>query len=338
MQGKPRIRLEPGPGMHAYRVLAAVLLLPQPIRELRKTLDDPDFVRDRGFSVSDIDVDIVGVDSQRVILRPTCLWLTSAAGFVRPVDFAERMSSVQTMWDAAAQKDSPLATAIREHERSVTARPSDHSAMLAAAKNVRKILGGDEDLLPLVAVSLGAALEEPTVAPPEAAVPAEGLDDPTPPAEASKREIAKWRLQAVRGSSGRKFSKDVRSAYKDCCAISGLALPRIPGSLNSALDAAHILPWARYDLNDVSNGLCLNKLCHWAFDNAVIRVDFESGSGMYIVSVPDAVKACAIDAGFAISHFQAFEGPISRERLPASRAHWPSPVYLAELNRQLFAA
>ena len=54
---------------------------------------------------------------------------------------------------------------------------------------------------------------------------------------------------ALRGASGTKFSADVRKAYNDTCLFTGMKLPKIPATASSGVDAAHILPWAEYDLN-----------------------------------------------------------------------------------------
>ena len=43
------------------------------------------------------------------------------------------------------------------------------------------------------------------------------------------------------------------------------------------MDAAHILPWAGYDLDVVSNGLCFCKHHHWAFDEGLILLSAGAG-------------------------------------------------------------
>jgi hypothetical protein len=81
------------------------------------------------------------------------------------------------------------------------------------------------------------------------------------------------------------------------------------------------------------NGLCLNKQCHWAFDEGVFRLSFDDGENAYVVSIPDPIRRAAQAANFDIGSFDAIVGVIPGSRLPANEAHWPSRQYLAELNR-----
>lgn len=102
------------------------------------------------------------------------------------------------------------------------------------------------------------------------------------------------------------------------------------------MDGAHILPWARYDLNSLTNGLCLNKLCHWAFDAGVVRIDY--ARGQYVTSIPERVAVEAGPGGMDLAYFEAVTGPIPEERLPPDPSQWPSPTYLERLNAELYGA
>ena len=69
--GKPRIRLgDPRTHIHAARLLAAVLLLPQPIREIRETAagDQVDLNR---CAYSEIGVNVVSRTQSSAVLRPS---------------------------------------------------------------------------------------------------------------------------------------------------------------------------------------------------------------------------------------------------------------------------
>lgn len=332
VQGKPRIRLEDG-GRHAYRVLADVLLLPVPIRELRQTADGPDFFRDRGYSMTDIDVDLAAANGT-ADLRPKRLWLTNAEGLVRSVDFPERMAAVQALWAAARDEGGRLARLVAAHEAAVEG--GDHAVIGTAATAIRGEFGTGTDVLPLVAAGLGVGMDEPpTDGGLVEEVPEEGAEE-TDPEEAIREVIAKWRKQAVRDAAGRRFAEAVKAAYDFTCVICGHRYPKLDGSASAGVDGAHILPYRRYDLNDVINGLCLCKICHWAFDNAVIRIDFRRTARQYVLSVPRSVRDDARANGFDLTYFQQYEGPIARARLPRAEALWPSPTYLAELNSQIF--
>src|SRR5690348_2308930 len=81
MQGKPRIRLDdPRRYSHAYAILTAALLLPQPKRELRETSTEADFVHEGAYAITDIDIDIANVQDAFVALRPRRLWLRNEIG------------------------------------------------------------------------------------------------------------------------------------------------------------------------------------------------------------------------------------------------------------------
>lgn len=66
------------------------------------------------------------------------------------------------------------------------------------------------------------------------------------------------------------FRKAVMSAYSDVCCMTGIAIPEL-------LQACHIMPWSKCkNINDClnpANGLCMNYLCHKAFDTGIITVD-----------------------------------------------------------------
>lgn len=103
------------------------------------------------------------------------------------------------------------------------------------------------------------------------------------------------------------------------------------------MDAAHILPWSRFDLDVVQNGIALSKTCHWAFDAGVLRLSFAPAIGRYQLDIPEPVRASAPAHGFDLAGFEALcREPIPRANLPANRADWPDPVYITELNAELF--
>ncbi len=160
--------------------------------------------------------------------------------------------------------------------------------------------------------------------------------DPEEP-ELRRRVIKEWkRWSNVRGSAGAKFRSDVRLAYRATCVICGEHLPATPQNSRPGVDAAHILPWADYHLDQVSNGVCLCKIHHWAFDEGLVRITYGC-DGEYRVWVPDEVKTSMANEvpGFSLELLTRYEGTIPRERLPESPLNRPNPTYLAEFNREL---
>lgn len=155
------------------------------------------------------------------------------------------------------------------------------------------------------------------------------------PAEARVERVRQWRLAAVRGGSASAFRRKVREAYDSRCMFSGQRLPRTVATSTAGVDAAHILPWSRFDLDATKNGLCLNKQSHWAFDEGLFRLSFDDTKNAYIVSIPNPVRLAAQAAQFDIQSFDAIAGVVPKSRLPVNEALWPSKQYLAELNRFL---
>jgi hypothetical protein len=49
------------------------------------------------------------------------------------------------------------------------------------------------------------------------------------------------------------------------------------------------------------------------------------------------VREEAASAGMTLAYFEAMEGQIPENRLPASKDDWPSPKYLARLNAEMVA-
>jgi hypothetical protein len=164
-----------------------------------------------------------------------------------------------------------------------------------------------------------------------------GLVDEISPQEALIQRVRVWRQQAERGSAGRKFSREVSDAYEYRCLFSGQRLPRLEITESPGVDSAHILPWSTHDLNSVRNGLCLNKQCHWAFDQGILRLTFDGTCNTYAVSLPQSVRQAASRASFDLAYFDSMTGPIPNARLPRNKAVWPSPAYIAELNHYMAA-
>lgn len=66
------------------------------------------------------------------------------------------------------------------------------------------------------------------------------------------------------------FRKAVVSVYEHRCAICGIRM--LTPSGHTAVDASHIVPWSESHNDDIRNGLCLCKICHWAFDELLVTI------------------------------------------------------------------
>jgi len=90
------------------------------------------------------------------------------------------------------------------------------------------------------------------------------------PISLTDQRVTSERTQYKR--SGR-FASLIVEAFNHTCAICGIS-QRVSEEL-SAAEAAHIIPRAHRGGDNLENGLCLCKLCHWAFDEGIICVDSE---------------------------------------------------------------
>lgn len=84
------------------------------------------------------------------------------------------------------------------------------------------------------------------------------------------------------------FSRLVKSAYGDTCAISGLKI--INGGGRSEVQAAHIRPVASHGPDSVRNGLALSGTIHWMFDRGLISIDDDYSILTAHGRVPDTLE------------------------------------------------
>lgn len=118
------------------------------------------------------------------------------------------------------------------------------------------------------------------------------------------------------------FRRAVVTCYDHRCALCGVRIVTPEG--RTAVDAAHIVPWAESHDDDIRNGMALCKLCHWAFDEGQLGV-----GGDYTVLAARTIGAAANVPGFLLT--LAGRGIIP----PADRALWPAQENLGR-HRQRF--
>lgn len=249
------------------------------------------------------------------------------------------MVRVVRVWTAAATATGAIVDAVRANAAAFTSATATQAQLVGSFAALHAALNKPEgDMLPLLEAHFGlGALSAPSVGDISAQVGDEDFAEEVhvDPAEARIDRVRKWRLAAVRGSSATAFRRKVREAYESRCMFSGQRLPRTDATSTAGVDAAHILPWSQFDLDATKNGLCLNKQCHWAFDEGLFRLFFDDTENAYIVSIPNPVRLAAQAAQFDIELFDSMAGRIPRNRLPANESLWPSKHYLTELNRFL---
>ncbi|MBU0498946.1 MAG: HNH endonuclease [Gammaproteobacteria bacterium] len=333
VQGKTRIRLlTPRKDKHIYLILADILLMPKPKREIGITPIGKLQLTENNYSVTSIQFDIVSNRGGKLVIQPSDLILANSDYDLARIDILERMRILLDVWASAGARSDIVSQLIAKHRDSVLR--GDMTGLQQVTKEIRTHFDIEDPLREILRTFslldqytywLGVHrndVEESIIE-----------ENPMPIAEASKLRIRQWRLQAIRGPEGRRFSQNVKEAYGNRCLLTGYFLPKSNVCLSSGVDSAHILPWADHGINDVTNGICLSKLCHWAFDNGIIKIAHSSATDRYTASMPDSVLNAESEGVIDLSPFKNLIGSIPISRLPANKQHWPSPAYLDAYNQ-----
>ena len=338
-QGKPRIRLlDPYADSHVYLILAAILLLPKPKREIGATPGGKLQIYKDNFSVMSIPFDIVELTATEIVISPTQIILSNSSLDSVRLDVIERLRIVMACWEASSKQSSALASSVTKHQNAFNSH--DVLAVINATKSIRLTTAEPDDPLRHITKDLNLPnLDElmwlgvhATETEEAMGLGEENLEDLK---EAARNRIKVWRQVALRGAAGAKFSTEVRQAYNHTCLFTGMRLPKTPTTGSSGVDAAHILPWAEYNLNVVSNGLCLSKLCHWAFDAGILQLNFDTLSSKYGIALSPAAVAAESTGLLKLDGLKDIQGVVSNSLLPKDSASWPNPSFLKVYNEAL---
>jgi len=343
--GKPRLRLDDSNATHAYRWISALLLLHKPNRvRVENPAHATSIDYSAGYQISGIRVDVSALNatSQHCKLRPTVLEVHQG-DVTDYLSIPERVSRVQAALDNKDKLPDQIATALGtfeaaflnpvSHKRLEQLRDSVYSAVEATYPD-----SNHSDVLPTLEALTGE-VPHPFVEQVEEQEAADnGEDDQRSEIQIRADYIRAWRMVTERGHKGRKFSKEVLKAYGSRCLITGLQLPKTRANSIPGVDAAHILPWANYDLDKVTNGVCLSKTYHWAFDAGVIRIVYDKAANTYVRLIEEVTRQLLSEDGFDLADFDQNLGPIPVDRLPANKAEWPDATFLEEFNKLLSAA
>lgn len=335
-QGKPRIRLlDQHSDNHVYLVLAAILMLPKPKRQIGKTPGGKLQIYRDNFSVMSIPFDVVELSDTEIVVSPTQMVLSNSTFDSVRLDVIERLRIVMACWDAASKQSSALARVVVQHKNAFNSH--DVKAVIGASESIR--LANIEPDDPLRHITKGLELPNldelmwlgvhATETEEAMALGEENLEELK---EAARNRIKVWQQVALRGAAGAKFSTEVRQAYNHTCLFTGMRLPKTPATGSSGVDAAHILPWAEYNLNTVSNGLCLSKLCHWAFDAGILRLNYDVPTSSYRIALSEAALAAESAGLLKLNGLNDIQGVVSSSLLPKDSSNWPNPSFLKVYN------
>jgi putative restriction endonuclease len=333
--GKPRLRMiEKGKGIHIHRQIEALLLMPQSIRAESQLLGGQPVVLAGRYILQRVDVTSAKLTGEAAVLQLGAIDCNNDSLTVQ-IDFRTRIQNIVRLYAQTDKLPPRVADALRAHQADVVAarRVSASTEKIvaeviaateAAARESDVVLIQGEDPVPLL---LDLLRSQPTVEIP----PVSEID----PADlVMRRRVAdRWRIQKDRGPASTKFRTEVRNAYSSTCLFCGLRLVsddvRVPG-----IDAAHIAAWAHYEADVVSNGLCLCKLHHWAFDQYLLAVTFDKIKGYAIIVTKLAYQAFKDDPT-VLTSLEAVAGPIAVSRLPDDPDDWPRPQFLTQLYEDM---
>ncbi len=331
--GKRRMRLPEGSAerdRHIHALMAAVLILPKPIRQLSETgFGKLQLVNER-FAVADVEFDIVNMGVDIIVIRPTFLRLANC-DHNETLDVIERMKIIFSLWNAV-----DLETSTTEFSYFIKAHRAaffngNAKEIISVVTKLRKVTDPDEDPLNQLIQVYGLKSSDTYNMGLEGSVTYFSDENSATLSESTQEAIKKWKRVADRGAAGEAFKKEVNQVYNYTCLFTGNHLPRVPPISSPGVDAAHILPWAAHNINSIQNGICLNKLCHWAFDEGILRMDFDAKAREYILSVPAIIKIKHPKI-IELSPFLQLEGIIPKERLPENQNLWPSPDFISRFN------
>ncbi len=336
--GKARFRkVDPNASTPQVGRQMASLLLLRPIRDFLNTADRFPVLQQRGYLLDKVGFSPqVELDetSERIVAKPNYVSIRNQSG-IQHLGFDARWNSVLTlhamaMDDEFGEHGREIRNLLIQHDEALRSGPADPASWRSTSAIFQWLdsVAGTNHAEPIDAL-FETVYESPEV---DAIAPATELELAQLAADDIPMRIRTasiMRVSSGRGSSGSQFSHAVRTAWRHTCAFCGL---RFPSQTNAAsgVDAAHILAWSEYDLDDLSNGLCLCKFHHWAFDQVLLTVHYEGGR--YFVDTTALIEEYGESERARLSEAV---GEIPSSRLPTLRTSRPNPAYLRRLYEDI---
>lgn len=334
LSGKPRLRSLSDRPFQIGRVATAFLMLPESRRAMQQAGSGSDVIVDKLFLVTKIGF---GPETsfpsppESILAYPNYIEVANQTdvGYINVTHRWRRVAEVlRRVRDFPFGLIDPLLVFDRRLKSGEPAGPQ----MLVSVRNIRSALrqvdrgyDGVADPLPRLERLIDIVVRDD--------VPLPSPDELGEEEEDVKlRSAHVYRLARIREGAARRFSVDVRVAYKHTCLFCGAKWGDIPGVV-SGVDAAHILAWGKYDLDVVHNGLSLCKNHHWAFDAGVMVPVVDDGS----YSIRFTQLASGIDLT-SLAKLGRDGESIPDDRLPADVNQRPSARYLAKLYDDLVMA
>lgn len=331
-QGKYRLRLRDKSAGYpqVQRQIAAALLLPIPTREESLLSDGEPVLRNNEYLIKNINFGDVELDVNGVVVA-NVLTVDGANNTVhaKQIPVIQRMQELEMLWTRSTEFPEEIAHLLEKHKQFVLMGNPLPTHMEKLVKSLQGYVAkycedleisytDREDLLP----ALLATLPHITTTPPLS------LDQIAPDqVELRKREVRKWQQFVMRrGAASVKFRQKVREAYNYRCLICGNRFPSTQLNRTPGVDAAHILPWIEYDLDEVFNGLTLCKLHHWAFDERLLILSFRNNA--YYIELHPEAEQYLVEPTFSRTALEVAVGQVPNDRLPINKNNWPNPYLL----------
>lgn len=336
-QGKYRLRLSKDSDQHAYSQIAVALLLPQPVRDEQIIASGEPVLQNGGYLIKNLNFgDVSGLTHEEDQPYFTAELITVDAAnktvLAKQIAAIQRLQDIKHIWRQKSKLPSEVSTLLAEHERLVRSKGPLPKASRRIVKDLQAEterytadleLGYSKntDVVPiLLELTDQAQMPQPV-----------SLNEIEPDnIELRKREINRWQVYAQR--RGAAFRKRVRDAYNCRCLICSARFPSTSVNLRPGIDAAHILPWAEYDIDEVYNGIALCKLHHWAFDERLLQIAVRAEE--YYVELSKEAEEYLQLPEFSIDVLRRSVGKIPSELLPSRRRDWPSPKLLERLYNE----
>lgn len=337
-QGKYRLRVIPKGSYPQVQIqVANALMLPHPARQ-ENLMGSGELVLQNGsYIIKNILFGEVTYHDGNDFFTAELLTLDCKNQTVEDEQIAviKRMADIEMIWQQQRNFPTNIADILNQHETYVRAGKAIPRGTSRLIEDLQKQMEsysigleipytGTTDIVPALLTALNEVVEE---------IPL-SLDQIEPEqVTLRQRERVKWQIWARRrGAASIRFSKEVRAAYYSRCVMCGGCFPTTALNGKPGVDAAHILPWADYDLDEVYNGISLCKLHHWAFDEGILLIMFREGK--YFVELSKGATLLLSEPYFSIDILCQVVGEIPRDRLPTQLSDWPKPSLLDRRNEE----
>lgn len=337
-QGKYRLRVFPQREHPQVPIqLANALMLPPPVRQENRMAGGELVLQNSSYIIKNIQFGEVSYADNDPFFTAEILTIDCKNQTIEGEQVAvlKRMADIETIWQRKDKFPPDIANLLTQHEAYVNAgRPIPKSASSLIEKLQKQMerysielelpYVSTTDVVPALLAALGEIVEE-------MPLPLEQIE----PEQVTLRlrERIKWQVWARRrGATSVRFRKEVREAYHSRCIMCGGCFPTTPLNEKPGVDAAHILPWAVYDLDEIYNGVCLCKIHHWAFDEGLLLIAFREGK--YYIELSENAGRFLSGTVFSLDVLRQVVGEIPENRLPAKSADRPGPSLLIKRNEE----